>query len=137
MNQTNVSNTSILLLRIAVSGIFITAGINHLQKPQGVAKRILEAPSGEFLSFIADPYFLALSSGVLLLFFGITFLLGIYRRISAIALFLLLLPITLTIQIDGGILFGPLWKNVAIFGGLSFFIINKNLPSQIFPKLQL
>lgn len=134
MKEATVSSTSILVLRIAVSGIFIAAGINHLQKPQGVAKRILEAPSGEFLSSIVDPHFLALSSGVLLLLFGITFLLGIYTRISAIALVLLLIPITLTIQINGGILFEPLWKNIAIFGGLSFFIINKNLPYQIFPK---
>ncbi len=134
MKEATVSSTSILVLRIAVSGIFIAAGINHLQKPQGVAKRILEAPSGEFLSSIVDPHFLALSSGVLLLLFGITFLLGIYTRISAIALVLLLIPITLTIQINRGILFGPLWKNIAIFGGLSFFIINKNLPYQIFPK---
>lgn len=134
MKEATVSSKSILVLRIAVSGIFIAAGINHLQKPQGVAKRILEAPSGEFLSSIVDPHFLALSSGVLLLLFGITFLLGIYTRISAIALVLLLIPITLTIQINGGILFGPLWKNIAIFGGLSFFIINKNLPYQIFPK---
>lgn len=134
MKETTVSSTSILVLRIAVSGIFIAAGINHLQKPQGIAKRILEAPSGEFLSSIADPQFLALSSGVLLLLFGITFMLGIYTKISAFALTLLLLPITFTIQMDRGILFGPLWKNVALFGGLSFFIINKNLPYQIFPN---
>ena len=134
MKETTVSSTSILVLRIAVSGIFIAAGINHLQKPQGIAKRILETPSGEFLSSIADPQFLALSSGVLLLLFGITFMLGIYTKISAFALTLLLLPITFTLQMDGGILFGPLWKNVALFGGLSFFIINKNLPYQIFPN---
>src|SRR5690606_33105865 len=134
MKETTVSSTSILVLRIAVSGIFIAAGTNHLQKPQGIAKRILEAPSGEFVSAIADTQCLALSCGVGLLFFGITFVLGVYRKISASALALLLLLITFTIRTDGGILFGPLWKNVAIFGGLSLFIINKNLPYQIFPK---
>lgn len=134
MNQTNISNPTLLGLRIAVSGIFISAGINHLQKPNGIEGRILEAPSGKFVSSIADPYFLAISSGVLLLLFGITFLFGIYTRLSAIALFILLIPITLTIQVYGGLLFGPFWKNVAIFGGLSIFIFNKNLPYQIFPK---
>ena len=62
MKETTVSSTSILVLRIAVSGIFIAAGINHLQKPQGIAKRILEAPSGEFLSSIVDPQFLGHTS---------------------------------------------------------------------------
>lgn len=131
MNQTHVSPSSILILRIALSGIFIAEGINHLQKTQGIAQRILEATSGELLHSIFDVHFIAVASGVMLLLFGIAFLLGIYTRISALALVILLVPITLTIQTNGGILFGPLWKNVALFGGLIFFIINKNLPYQL------
>lgn len=134
MNHTNISNISVLVMRIAMSGIFIAAGINHLQRPQGVASRILEAPLGEIINNIADVDHLAVFSGVLLLLFGTTFLLGIYTRLSAIVLVILLLPITLTIQVNSGLLFGPLWKNIAIFGGLSFFILNKQLPFQLYPK---
>lgn len=130
MKETTVSSTSILMLRITVRSIFIATGINHLQKPQSIAQRIMKAPSGELIRSIAYPYFLALSSGALLLLFGITFLLCIYMKISASALVLSLLPITLSIQLHEGILFSPLWKNVALLDSLSFFIINKHLPFQ-------
>lgn len=134
MKSTQISNTSILGLRITTSGIFLAAGINHLQQPVSIAKRILDAPLGQWLNDIVDVQTLAFSIGILLMTFGVTFLFGIYTRWSALALFLLLIPITITIQVNNGLLHGPLWKNIVIFGSLSFFILNRNLPYSSFSK---
>lgn len=125
MNPTiQVSRWSVLLLRMMLSGIFISAGISHLQKPEQVAQRIENAAMGDLAHLFGDPYFMGLLTGYVLLIFGVTFLFGIFTRWSALALFMVLVPITITIQLGNGIGHGPLWKNIAIFGGLLFFIIN-------------
>jgi putative oxidoreductase len=120
----NVNGFSVLLFRIALSGIFILAGISHIMQPDQVAGRINKAAFKGFAELFGDPYLLGLLSGYALLAFGVTFLAGIFVRHSAAALLLLLIPITITIQMGNGIFHGPLWKNVALFGGLLFFIIN-------------
>lgn len=122
--QNQISDLSIFLLRAAVSGIFIVAGISHLVNPDGVTKRINNASNSGFAEFFGDPHLLGILSGYALILFGVTFLLGVFTRFSAIALFVLLIPITITIQFGNGFLHGPLWKNIAIFGGLLFFILN-------------
>lgn len=122
--EIKVSGISVLILRVAMSGIFIVAGISHLINPDGVTHRIENANYNSFASFFGDPHLLGVLSGYALLLFGILFILGIYTRWSAIALFLILVPITITIQMGNGFLHGPLWKNIALFGGLLFFIIN-------------
>lgn len=120
----NVNGYSVLIFRIALSGIFILAGVSHIMRPDQVAGRISKAAFSGFAEFFGDPYLLGLLSGYALLAFGITFLAGIFVRYSALALLLLLIPITITIQMGNGVFHGPLWKNVALFGGLLFFIIN-------------
>lgn len=121
----NVNGFSILLFRIALSGIFILAGVSHILHPDQVAGRISKAAFSGFAEHFGDPYLLGLLSGYTLLAFGITFLAGIFvRYFSALALLLMLIPITITIQMGNGIFHGPLWKNVALFGGVLFFIIN-------------
>ncbi|MCH7400458.1 DoxX family protein [Belliella kenyensis] len=119
-----VSGKSILLFRILLSGIFINAGISHLLKPESVAERIQMAAMNSFATFFGDPYYLGLLSGYVLLIGGFALALGICVRGASIGLFLTLIPITITIQLGNGIMHGPLWKNVALFGGLLFFIIN-------------
>lgn len=123
-NEISVSGLSILILRIAVSGIFISAGISHLLHPDQVAGRIENATYNEFAHLFGDPFLLSVLTGYILLIFGVMFLLGIFTRWSALALFLVLIPITITIQMGNGLNHGPLWKNVALFGGLLFFILN-------------
>lgn len=123
-NNSIVSDISILIFRIMLSGIFIVAGISHLLHPEKVAGRITGAKNGGFAILFGDPFLLGLLSGYALLIFGVTFMLGIMPRWSAIVLAILLVPITITIQMGNGIMHGPLWKNIAIFGGLLFFIIN-------------
>ena len=120
----NVNGFSVLLFRIALSCIFILAGVSHIMQPDQVAVRINKAAFRGFAEYFGDTYLLGLLSGYALLAFGITFLAGIFVRYSAVALLLLLIPITITVQMGNGIFHGPLWKNVALFGGLLFFIIN-------------
>ena len=115
---------SVFIFRIALSIIFIFAGIAHLTHPDKVAARINKAALHGFAALFGDAYLLGLLSGYALLLFGLAFMLGIYIRYSAIILVLILIPITITIQMGNGLLHGPLWKNVALFGGLLFFIIN-------------
>ena len=119
-----VSGLSVLILRITLSGIFISAGISHLLLPAKVAGRIENAVFKEFAYSFGDPYLLGILTGYVLLIFGIMFLLGIFTRWSALILFLVLIPITITIQMGNGLNHGPLWKNIALFGGLLFFILN-------------
>ena len=58
---------------------------------------------------------------------GVALLIGFKTRVSAIILIAVLIPITLTIQVGQVATLGPLFKNVAILGGLIFFSINSNL----------
>lgn len=130
--QIQINGISVLLLRITLSGIFIVAGVSHLLNPEGVTQRIQNAPYSSFASMFGDPYVLGIISGYVLLIFGITFLLGVFTRWSAVILFLTLIPITITIQMGNGILHGPLWKNIALFGGLLFFILNNPKPYSLY-----
>jgi len=123
-NLEGVSPISILLLRISLTGIFINAAITHLVFTEKTTARLLESPIIDFLQVFASAETHVILSGVLLFVFGFTFLLGIYTRWSAFALMGLLIPITISMQLSAGILHGPLWKNVAIAGGLLFFMLN-------------
>lgn len=120
----SVNGFSVLMLRMLLSGIFIVAGVSHLLHPDKVANRINNAVLKNTATFFGDPYILGIITGYVLLLFGTALLLGIYTRIAAIALFGVLIPITITIQMGNGIVHGPLWKNIALFGGILFFIIN-------------
>lgn len=130
--QIQINGISVLLLRITLSGIFIVAGVSHLLNPEGVTQRIQNAPYSSFASMFGDPHVLGIISGYVLFIFGITFLLGVFTRWSAVILFLTLIPITITIQMGNGILHGPLWKNIALFGGLLFFILNNPKPYSLY-----
>lgn len=130
--QIQINGLSVLLLRITLSGIFIVAGVSHLLNPEGVTQRIQNAPYSSFASMFGDSHVLGIISGYVLLIFGITFLLGVFTRWSAVILFLTLIPITITIQMGNGILHGPLWKNIALFGGLLFFILNNPKPYSLY-----
>lgn len=90
--QIQINGLSVLLLRITLSGIFIVAGASHLMHPEGVTQRIQNAPYSSFASMFGDPHVLGILSGYVLLVFGITFLLGIFTRWSAIILFITLMP---------------------------------------------
>lgn len=132
--KNQINGLSVLLLRITLSGIFIVAGVSHLLNPEGVTQRIQNAPYSGFATLFGDPHLLGILSGYVLLVFGIALLLGIFTRWSAIILFITLIPITITIQMGNGLIHGPLWKNIALFGGLLFFILNNPKSFSLYNK---
>jgi putative oxidoreductase len=135
MNKsTEVSGLSVLVFRVLLSGIFISAGITHLIHPDQVTSRIPKATFDLLSSYFGDPHFLGVLSGYALLFGGLAFLMGVFTRWSALVLFLVLIPITISVQLGNGLFHGPLWKNVALFGGLIFFIINNPKVYSIYNK---
>ena len=56
---------------------------------------------------------------------GFLLVINQYTRYAAILLLALLIPITISVQLQGFQTLGPLFKNVAIAGALLFFINNR------------
>ena len=57
---------------------------------------------------------------------GIALLAGYKNRLAAMVLLIMLIPITLTVQLDNFSDLGPFFKNVAIAGSLLFIINYKS-----------
>lgn len=119
-----VSKRSVQVLRILLSGIFLLAGSNHLLQVEKTVKRIEMAEFKGFAYFFGNPEILVILSGVVMLVAGISFLIGFKTRWAAVVLLAVLIPITITVQIGQVNSLGSLFKNIAITGGLLFFIIN-------------
>lgn len=107
-----------------LSGIFLVASINHVMNVEQTANRIDQANFKRIAYFFGNPEFLVILSGIAMLIAGISFLIGFKTRWSALVLLAVLIPITLTVQVGQINTLGPLFKNVAIMGGLLFFIFN-------------
>ena len=124
MQNYSVNGTSILILRLMVSGIFIVAGTNHLLFTDKVLNRLNHAPMLNFASSFGNPETLIMISGRAMLLGGIALLFGILTRWAALGLILVLVPITISVQFGQWSTAGPLFKNIAILGVLLFFVIN-------------
>lgn len=125
MTEVIVSRRSIVVLRLMLSGIFIVAGTNHLLAPHGVAKRLMASSMYGFFPSFIDPQYLVIASGLGLVTGGLLLMANRFTRYAAILLLVLLIPITISVQLQGLETMGPLFKNVAIAGGLLFFINNR------------
>jgi putative oxidoreductase len=119
-----INRRSIQLLRILVSGIFLVAGFNHLINVEKTAARLEQTNFKGIALFFGEPQWLIIMSGIVMIAAGFTFLIGYKTKWAAIILMTVLIPITLTIQVGQITTLGPLFKNIAIFGGLLFFILN-------------
>ena len=106
-----------LIFRVTLSLIFIIGGLGHFFGLQGMLERIKESPWRDQVEMIGDPTALLWLSGAAFVVFGLLLMLGRLRRLSALILFVTLVPVTLAIHIAPGHV-GPLFKNVAIFGAL-------------------
>lgn len=111
------------VFRVLLSTIFLVAGTNHLLGTEKVAARLSNAPFGHLATQFASPDLLVLLAGIALLVGGIGLATGTLTRFAAAGLILVLIPITITVQISPSTL-GPLFKNVAILGGLIYFATN-------------
>ena len=107
--------------RVLFSLIFATAGLAHLVRPQIIIARLLEAPLAHLATAIAPAPFLVFSTGVVLLVAGVTLLLGFRTRLSAVLLIAVLVPMTVAVDVGHTNALGPLFKNVALLGGLIHF----------------
>ncbi|PAP75106.1 DoxX family membrane protein [Rubrivirga marina] len=106
--------------RVLLSLIFLVSGATHLLRPEAVAARLDGAPFAHVATALAPSTSLVLLAGVALLAGGLALLVGYRTRAAALGLIAVLVPITLTVQLAPEAL-GPLFKNVAILGGLVFF----------------
>ncbi|ELR71643.1 hypothetical protein C900_02451 [Fulvivirga imtechensis AK7] len=118
------SRFTITLFRVMVSLIFIVAGINHLLRTEFVYQKLQSATFASVAAMFGNPHYSIIISGVAMLVGGVSFALGFKTRLAAIGLLMVLLPITLIVQVGSITSMGPLFKNIAIAGGLLFFIVH-------------
>ena len=118
-----------------LSLIFLVAGTGHLLNTGHIAERLLDAQYGFLATAVAPARPLVLLAGAALLIGGLGLLLGYRTRWAALLLILVVIPITITIQIGRPTL-GPLFKNVAIMGGLLFFATHGAGPYSLGERLQ-
>jgi len=119
-----VSKRSLVIFRVMLSGIFLVASLSHLLNLEKTLLRIEQVRFKGLAHFFGEPKLMVISSGIVMLIAGISLLLGYKIKWAAIILCAVLIPITLTIQVGQITTLGPLFKNIAILGGLLFFILN-------------
>lgn len=119
-----VNQRSVQVFRVLLSGIFLVASFNHLLNVEKTVNKMDQASFKGIAYFFGNPELLVILSGVTMLIAGFALLIGFKTRYAAIILALVLLPITLTVQVGQINTLGPLFKNIAIMGGLVFFIFN-------------
>jgi putative oxidoreductase len=106
-----------LIFRVLLAPIFVVGGLGHFVEHDAMLARITQSPWHDVVASIADPSLLLGLSGGAFIVFGVLLALGLLTRLSALVLFVTLVPITITIHIAPGHT-GPLLKNVAILGAL-------------------
>ena len=117
------AGVSDLIFRFALSLIFIVGGLGHFVQHQQMLERMAESPWARLIESVGNPSLLLWLSGVVFVAAGSTLAAGLAVRLSALALFVTLIPITVSIHIAPGHA-GPFFKNVAILGALVHFFFN-------------
>lgn len=110
------------LFRSFTSLIFIYGGIKHLSHPDVVFKRIASSTVYSYLQFGEVFKAAILLSGLMMIVGGLALMLGYKSRSAAMLLLSILIPITLTTQLENLNDLGPFFKNVAIAGSLLLII---------------
>ena len=111
------------VFRVLTSLIFIIGGLGHFGQHQMMLDRMDQSPWKDWVIAIGDPSVLLWMSGAIFIIFGFLLALGFLTRLSALVLFLTLIPITISIHIAPGHV-GPLFKNIAILGALFYMWAN-------------
>ena len=91
---------------------------------KGTLAKLDRASFKDMAYFIGNPEYLIIISGIVMLVAGIGLFTGFKTQWVALILAMVLIPITITVQIGQLNSLGPLFKNIAILGGLLFFILN-------------
>lgn len=122
-----LARNSPAIFRIALSLIFIVGGLGHFFQLEVMLERMDESPWREQVEALGDPAVLLWLSGAAFVVFGLLLMAGLLQRLSALVLFITLVPVTLSIHIAPGHV-GPLLKNVAILGALMLVYARKTDP---------
>jgi putative oxidoreductase len=107
-----------------LSGIFLVASLSHLFNIEKTLQKLDQASFKGIAYLFGDPVYMIILSGIAMLLAGLSLMAGFKTKWAAIVLAACLIPITLTVQVGQTASLGPLFKNIAIFGGLLFFILN-------------
>lgn len=113
-----------LVFRGLFSLIFVVSGVGHFLRHEHMVERLLDSPGAALATAVAPASLLISATGVVLVLGGLALLVGWGSRFAALALLGALLPITFTVHIGpGSEHIGPLFKNVALIGGLVHFLV--------------
>lgn len=116
------NNKDFRLLRVLSSLIFLYAGVKHVLHPDKIVGRVSKAtifkilPSAELFTTTV------VITGIIMIIAAAFLLVGKFQSKAAFALLLILIPITLSVQLENLNDLGPFFKNVAIAGSLIFII---------------
>ncbi len=111
-----------LAFRALFSLIFLVAGVGHFTEHEAMLERLQSSPWFELVASLGPPSAMLHASGASLLVGGVGLLLGYRTRLAALVLLATLIPITASVHLAPGHV-GPLFKNIALLGGLIHFAV--------------
>ncbi len=117
-----MTKNTYLSFRVLTSLIFLTAGIGHVLHPEKPISRLAKSTVYEWVNMPALFTVLVIISGIVMLAGGLCLVFNYKTKMAAIALLLVLIPITLSVQLENPNDLGPFFKNVAITGSLIVLI---------------
>lgn len=109
------------LFRVLFSLIFVLAGVQHVVATAKVAERLSHSSFAPLLTQFMPLETHVFLAGLVLLLGGLGLMLGAWTQKASLLLFSVLIPITITAQLGGEESMGPLFKNIALMGGLLYF----------------